>query len=180
MGFYVTMKRKCSIRIWSAARCNPGHAGSTNAGKEKGGHMIKNILISILCIVIITGTITGSFLFLYFAIPSRKAASSIELPSYVEDSAEAEAEADTEEGTSETYVADVYQSLTLRESPSSNAKEIVGLPPMTHMKILEYVNGTNYAYIEVTAGEHKGYKGYVNTDYITRLGDTTIRAGAED
>ena len=110
--------------------------------------MIKNILISFFCIIIITGTITGSFLFLYFAIPSRKAASTIQLPTSVEDNLEIEAE-DTEEdeGTSTTYVADVYQSLTLRESPSSNAKEIVGLPPMTHMEIIEYVSGTNYAYL---------------------------------
>ena len=53
-------------------------------------------------------------------------------------------------------MADVYQSLTLRESPSSNAKEIVGLPPMTHMEIIEYVSGTNYAYVTVTAGESEG------------------------
>lgn len=142
--------------------------------------MIKKLLLSLLCVIMITGTITGGFLFLYFAIPSRKAAASISLPSHVEDTVKA-AKADTEEESdSKTYVADVYQSLTLRESPSSNAKEIVGLPPMTHLEIIEYVNGTNYAYVMVTAGESKGNKGYVNTDYITRLGESTIRAGAEN
>lgn len=141
--------------------------------------MLKNIIISLFCIIIITGTITGSFLFLYFAIPSKKAASTIDLPDKVEDNLAAEdITGDEEEENSKTYVADVYQSLTLRESPSSNAKEIVGLPPMTHMEIIEYVSGTNYAYVEVTAGEHEGYKGYVNTDYITPLGESTIRAGS--
>lgn len=142
--------------------------------------MLKNIIISFFCIIIIIGTITGSFLFLYFAIPSQKAANSISLPDRVEDNLEAASLTDDEEEEedSKTFVADVYQSLTLRESPSSNAKEIVGLPPMTHMEIIKYVTGTNYAYVEVTAGEHAGYKGYVNTDYITPLGEPTLRAGS--
>jgi hypothetical protein len=84
-----------------------------------------------------------------------------------------------DEATSGTYVADVYQSLTLRVSPSSNAAEIVGLPPMTHMEIIEYVEGTNYAYVLVTNGANKGYKGYVNTDYITPLGESTIRVNSD-
>lgn len=142
--------------------------------------MIKKVLISLLCIIIIIGTISGGFIFLYFAVPSRKAMSSIELPSYVEDTALAKEASTEEEKTSNTYVADVYQSLTLRESPSSNAREIAGLPPMTHLEILEYVDNTNYAYVEVTTGDSKGYKGYVNTDYITRLGEPTIRVGAEE
>ncbi len=141
--------------------------------------MIRKIMISLLCIIFITGTITGGFFFLYFAIPSRKAMNSIELPSSVEDTFVAE-ETTEEEPETDTYVADVYQSLTLRESPSSNAAEIVGLPPMTHMDILEYVPGTNYAYVVVTTGSNEGYKGYVNTDYITRLGEPTIRVGAEE
>lgn len=140
--------------------------------------MLKNIMISVFCIIIIVGTITGSFLFLYFAIPSKKAAATISLPSQVEDNLKAEALTQEEDENSRTFVADVYQSLTLRESPSPNAKEIVGLPPMTHMKVIEYITGTNYAYVEVTAGEHKGYLGYVNTDYITPLGESTIRAGS--
>lgn len=141
--------------------------------------MIKKILISLLSAIIIVGMITGGFLFLYFAIPSRKAVNSIKLPKSVEDSAKAEDDtAGQDETESNTYVADVYQSLTLRESPSSNAKEIAGLPPMTHMEIIEYVKGTNYAYVKVTTGESNGLKGYVNTDYITRLGESTVRAGA--
>ncbi len=141
--------------------------------------MIRKILISLLCVTIIVTGITGGFLFLYFAIPSRKAAASIDLPKRVEDERAALEESTEEEAASDTFVADVYQSLTLRERPDSNAKEIVGLPPLTHMKIIEYVNGTNYAYVEVTAGASQGAKGYVNTDYITRLGEPTIRAGAE-
>ena len=147
----------------------------------KGVLMLKKFLIPLLCIIIITSTLVGSFLFLYFAIPSKRAKASIHLPDKVEDLPAAETDTEEEEAeTSDTWIADVYQSLTLRESPSSNAKEIVGLPPMTHMEILEYVTGTNYAYVVVTAGEHEGYKGYVNTDYITRLGETTIRAGAQE
>lgn len=140
--------------------------------------MLKNIIISFFCIIIIVSTITGVFLFLYFAIPSQKAANSISLPARVEDNLAAEALTEEEEEETKTYVADVYQSLTLRESPSSSAKEIVGLPPMTHMEIIEHVTGKNYAYVVVTAGEHKGYKGYVNTDYITPLGEPTTRAGS--
>ena len=143
--------------------------------------MIKKILIPLLCFLIIAGTITGTFLILYFAIPSRKAQASIRLPSHVEDPVQADtSEEEEEEQGSTTYIADVYQSLTLRESPSSGAREIVGLPPMTHMEILSYVSGTNYAYVTVTTGEYEGYKGYVNTDYITRLGEGTIRAGAAE
>jgi hypothetical protein len=146
----------------------------------KGVHMIRKILISLLCIIFITGTITGGFLFLYFAIPSKKAMNSIELPSHVEDTGTAEETTEEiDEATSGTYVADVYQSLTLRVSPSSNAAEIVGLPPMTHMEIIEYVEGTNYAYVLVTNGANKGYKGYVNTDYITPLGESTIRVNSD-
>ena len=141
--------------------------------------MIRKILISLLCIIFITGFITGGFLFLYFAIPSRKAMNSISLPSHVEDTVTAEETTKTEEGPANTYVADVYQSLTLRESPSSNAAEIVGLPPMTHMEIIERVEGTNYAYVEVTTGSSKGYKGYVNTDYITPLGESTVRVNVD-
>lgn len=51
-----------------------------------------------------------------FSIPSQKAKASISLPSTVEDSENA-AEATTEDTDSENknvYVADVYQSLTLR------------------------------------------------------------------
>jgi len=140
--------------------------------------MIKKILISLLCIFIIVGTITGGFLFLYFAIPSKKAMSSIELPAYVEDEVKQEEASTQEEKSSTTYIADVYQSLTLREGPSSNAAEICGLPPMTHMEIIEYVSGTNFAYVEVSTGDQKGAKGYVNTDYITRLGEPTVRASS--
>ena len=142
--------------------------------------MVKKILIPLLCFLIITGTITGAFLILYFAIPSKKAQASISLPSHVEDPVKEDTTEEDEEESTTTYIADVYQSLTLRESPSSAAKEIVGLPPMTHMEIISYVSGTNYAYVTVTTGEYEGYKGYVNTDYITRLGEGTIRAGAED
>ncbi|MBQ9156583.1 MAG: SH3 domain-containing protein [Eubacterium sp.] len=142
--------------------------------------MIKRTLLFLACVIVIAGLVVSGFTFFYFALPSRRAMASIELPSSVEDTAAAEAETTEEEKSTDTYIADVYKSLTLRESPNSSAKEIAGLPPMTHMEIINYVDNTNYAYVEVTTGESAGYKGYVNTDYITRLGEPTIRANAEE
>ena len=142
--------------------------------------MIKKIIISFLCIIMIVGTICGGFLFFYFVIPSREAMNSISLPSRVEDSVSAE-EKTTEETTSEDiYVADVYQSLTLREGPSADAKEKTSLPPMTHLEVLEFIQGTDYAFVKVLTGENESYKGYVNYNYITRLGEPTVRVGAEE
>lgn len=141
--------------------------------------MIKKFTVSLLCIVALVAAVFGGFLFLYFAIPSKEAMHSIELPSHVEDTVSAQQET-TEEEPSDTYVADVYQSLTLRETPSADGAEKTSLPPMTHMEVIEFVSGTDYAYVKVTSGNEAGYEGYVNRNYITRLGDSTIRVGTEE
>ena len=123
--------------------------------------MFKKLIVSFLCAIVVACTVLGGFCLLYFSIPSQKAKASISLPSTVEDSENA-AEATTEDTDSENknvYVADVYQSLTLRSEASAD---------------------TNYAYVEVLSGEKKSYKGYVNSDYITKLGEPTVRIGTEE
>ena len=62
----------------------------------------------------------------------------------------------------------------------------VALAPITTAGVLhapglgEFTAGTNYAYVEVLSGEKKSYKGYVNSDYITKLGEPTVRIGTEE
>lgn len=148
--------------------------------------MFRKIIVSFLCAIMIAGMVFAGFCCLYFSLPSRQAAASISLPDTVADSSEVAAEAAQEATTEdsaeagETYVADVYQSLTLRAEASANSVEITSLPPMTHLSVLEFVEGTSYAYVKVTSGTAKGYKGYVNSDYITKLGEATIRVGTEE
>lgn len=144
--------------------------------------MVKKLFVSFLCIAFISGVIIAGFLFLYFAIPSQEAMESISLPAFVEDTARAasSSEEESEGEESDIYVADVYQSLTLRESPDSSSAEITSLVPMTHLRVMEFVEGTDYAYVEVLTGEKESYKGYVNNGYITPLGEKTIRIGEEE
>lgn len=142
--------------------------------------MIKKFIVSLLCIVFIAGVIFSGFLFLYFAIPSQKAMSSISLPSTVEDSEEVQSTQEDEEESSTTYVADVHQSLTLRDGPSSDSDAIASLTPMTHLSLIEFVEDTDYALVEVETGEYTSYRGYVNSEYITQLGEPTIRIGTEE
>ena len=78
------------------------------------------------------------------------------------------------------YVADVHQSLTLRAEPSSDSAEITSLAPMTHLEVIEFVDNTDYAYVKVLTGDKESYKGYVNSEYITKLGESTIRIGEEE
>ena len=63
---------------------------------------------------------------------------------------------------------------------SADSDAITDLEPMTHLEVLEFTAGTNYAYVEVLSGEKKSYKGYVNSDYITKLGEPTVRIGTEE
>ncbi len=145
--------------------------------------MVTKFFVSVLCVIVIAALIVFGFLFFYFAIPSRKAENSISLPTYVEDSAEAKnasAEEEEEEEEDDIYVADVHQSLTLREGASSTSGEITSLTPMTHLKVIEFVEGTDYALVEFMTVEKVGYQGYVNSEYITRLGEPTIRIGTEE
>lgn len=84
--------------------------------------MFKKLIVSFLCAIVVACTRSlAGFCLLYFSIPSQKAKASISLPSTVEDSENA-AEATTEDTDSENknvYVADVYQSLTLRSEASA-------------------------------------------------------------
>ena len=94
--------------------------------------MFKKLIVSFLCAIVVACTVLGGFCLLYFSIPSQKAKASISLPSTVEDSENA-AEATTEDTDSENknvYVADVYQSLTLRSEASADSDAITDLEPM--------------------------------------------------
>lgn len=142
--------------------------------------MIKKFIVSFLCVVFIAGIIFAGFLFLYFTIPSQKAMSSITLPSTVEDTEQTESSSTEDESNDNIYVADVHQSLTLRDGPSSDSEEITSLTPMTHLKVIEFVENTDYVLVEVLTGDKESYKGYVNSEYITPLGEPTIRIGTEE
>ncbi|MBR0381785.1 MAG: SH3 domain-containing protein [Eubacterium sp.] len=136
--------------------------------------MIKKLLVSVLCAALMAAFILSAYIGLYFLLPSRQAASSIDLPENVRDTAESTkqaTEASTEETKENLYYADVHESLTLRERPDSGARAITSLPPYTHMIILEQVEGTKFAYVEVTEGDHIHEKGYVNMEYITPDGE---------
>ncbi len=84
--------------------------------------MLKKLIVSFLCAIVVACTVLGGFCLLYFTIPSQKAKASISLPSTVEDSetaAESTTEADSKDKN--VYVADVYQSLTLRSEASADS-----------------------------------------------------------
>ncbi len=146
--------------------------------------MLKKLIISVICAIFVIGTSLMMFMALFFLLPSRKAGASISLPSSVRDT-ESEKAKDSEEDTEEEedkdiYVADVYESLTLRTQPDSdNHQGDVSLPQMTHMKLLEFIDGTDYVYVQVSSGEYSGSKGYVNKQYITKLGEHTIRVNSD-
>ena len=89
--------------------------------------MFKKLIVSFLCAIVVACTVLGGFALLYFSIPSQKAKASISLPSTVEDSENA-AESTTEDTDSENknvYVADVYQSLTLRSEASAALMQLL-------------------------------------------------------
>ena len=58
--------------------------------------MLKKLIVSFLCAIVVACTVLGGFCLLYFTIPSQKAKASISLPSTVEDSENA-AESTTED-----------------------------------------------------------------------------------
>lgn len=134
--------------------------------------MIKKVIVSILCALMVACVVSCGFLALYFILPSQKARMSISLPRSVEDSSEVLAAQATsqEDGTSITYIPNVNESLTLREEPDSRASAIASLPLYTHMKIEQEVENSPFVYVLVTSGPYEGYQGYVNSDYIQPLG----------
>ncbi|MCI6859495.1 MAG: SH3 domain-containing protein [Eubacterium sp.] len=144
--------------------------------------MFKKIIVSFFCAILIAGMVCAGVGLLYFLIPSRKAQASISLPSIVEDKDSSQDTSAKKEDSEEDdiYVADVYQSLTLRAQAGSDSEAITGLSPMTRVRVLEFVAGTDYAHVEVISGESKGYKGYVNNEYITKLGEPTVRIRTEE
>ena len=134
--------------------------------------MIKKVIVSILCALLVACMVSCGFLALYFILPSQKSRMSLHLPNTVEDSSEvlaAQAEAQEDEGNI-TYIPDVNESLTLREKPDSRAAAIASLPLYTHMTIQEEVENSPFVYVLVTTGPFEGYQGYVNSDYIQPLG----------
>ena len=146
--------------------------------------MLKRIIVMILSLFFIACIVFAAVAAVFFITPSRKARSSISLPAQVEDPEVLpdETTEDNEDSTYDNiYIADVHQSLTLRTEPDSNAKPIMeeGLAAMTKMQVIRYIENTNFAYVEVINGPYKGYEGYVNYDYITRLGEPTLRVGTD-
>lgn len=71
------------------------------------------------------------------------------------------------------YVADVYESLTLREEASTTSSAIVLLPPGTRMQIIENTNATM---VKVHTLDNQ-LEGYVNKFYITAEGEPLKRQG---
>lgn len=149
--------------------------------------MIRKIIVSLICACIIAGTIFMAFATLYFIIPNKKSMSEIHLAEQVTDAADSTS-ADLSFSSSETaessatqsniYVADVYQSLTLRSAPDSNAEPLTeeGLLPLTRMEVQEFVPDSKFAYVKVLDGDSKDLYGYVNIEYIMPEGQPTVRA----
>ncbi len=144
--------------------------------------MLRKFAAALLCALFIACFILAGFSAIYFALPSRKAQASIELAESVSDPSTEEAAETTQEETEDqqettTYVADVRSSLSLRQTPDSDDDNgVVPLPPMTHMQVEEMVpgnRGNTFARVTVTSGEYEGLQGYVNADYITKLGEPT-------
>ena len=149
--------------------------------------MLKKIFISVLCAVFVIGASLLMFMTLFFLLPSKKAVSSISLPSSVRDpdlqgeKSEGSSQGTTEDEQKDIYVADVYESLTLRTEPNANNHQgDISLPQLTHMRLIEFIEGTEYAYVQVASGPFKDSTGYVNKNYITKLGDHTIRVSSDD
>ncbi len=146
--------------------------------------MFRKLMVSLLSMFFIACGVLAIVFTVYFVMPSAKAKNSISLPSKVEDSASSVSQEATTEhtGYDNIYLADVHQSLTLRTEPNSDSSPVMeeGLAPMTHMQVLEFIDGTGFARVEVINGTYKGRTGYVNCDYITKLGEPTIRVGAEE
>ena len=148
--------------------------------------MLKKLLITLLSIFCIAGGVFCIVSLIFFITPSRTAQAGISLPAQIEDPASSSVETTEEADDSDTYdniyLADVHQSLTLRTEPDSDASPVMeeGLAPMTKMQVLEFVEGTSFAHVEVINGTYQGLTGYVNYEYITKLGEPTIRVGYDD
>lgn len=151
--------------------------------------MIRKIMLSLISAGVIAGTILIGFAALYFIIPNKQAMAEIRLAEQVTDAvSDTETAEDTttqsaqQERTENIYVADVYQTLTLRSQPDSNSEPLMeeGLLPLTRLELQESVPGTNFAYVKVLDGSFKDMLGYVNTDYITKLGEPTLRVNVEE
>lgn len=116
--------------------------------------------------------------------PSSKAQSSIYLPDHVEDpegSDSNDSNGYDEAKYDNIYVADVVKDLSLRKEPDVNAELIVSLAPLTHMQVMDTIPGNKatFAYVEVLNGNYTGMTGYVNFDYITKLGESLQRVDTQ-
>ena len=161
-----------------------GSKGHVKYKKHGGQFMVRRSIVIILSFFFTACIVFAAVAAVFFITPSRKAQSSISLPAQVEDpegAADDNGEENENSTYDNTYIADVHQSLTLRTQPDSNATPIIeeGLAAMTKMQVIRYVDNTNFAYVEVINGPYKGYEGYVNYEYITKLGEPTLRIGSD-
>ena len=143
--------------------------------------MVRKLIVFFICVSFVVGTVMMGLAVLYFAVPSRKAMSEIQLASTVRDpeqTVESTQEPSSSGISGNLYVADVYQSLTLRSAPSSESDPVTeeGLAPLTRLEVQEFTSGTDFAYVRVLDGDHKDLFGYVNSQYITPEGSPTVRA----
>lgn len=142
---------------------------------------MKKFLWILMSLFFIGGGVFCIVAMMFFLLPGSKAKANLDLPTSIVDTVDASAstESQMQEGYDNIYIADVHQTLTLRAQPSSDAASLIenggGLAPMTHMQVLEVITESNFAYVEVINGAYEGMTGYVNMDYITRLGEPTIR-----
>ncbi|MDO4975778.1 MAG: hypothetical protein Q4E53_00800 [Eubacteriales bacterium] len=147
--------------------------------------MIKKLMILFLTLFFLAGGVLATVTLAYYCLPSRQSEASISLPAQIEDPEDLTTDDSTEfedNGYDNIYIADVHQSLTLRTAPNSDSAPLIeeGLAPMTHMQVIEVDETSNFAYVKVINGPHEGRTGYVNCDYITRLGEPTIRVDIDD
>ena len=73
----------------------------------------------------------------------------------------------------EMYYADVYEYLTLRSAASTSASALALLPAFTEMY---YIEDAADPMVKVQVAGGSGLIGYVNQDYITRMGSPAVRA----
>lgn len=147
--------------------------------------MTKKILIPLLSFFFISFGVFALVTLVFLITPSSKARSSIHLPKQIEDPVVDESEEATSDSDStydNIYLADVHNSLTLRTEPDSNSEPVIpeGLSPMTHMQIIYKTDDGKFAYVKVITGPYTGYEGFVNCEYITKLGEPTIRVWEQE
>ena len=91
--------------------------------------MIKKVIVSILCALLVASMVSCGFLALYFILPSQKSRMSLHLPDTVEDSSEvlaAQAAAQEDEDNI-TYIPDVNDKLEITQTTANTITVSSGL-----------------------------------------------------